>query len=185
MFQFARRPEEHIFGFPTMLTLDLVASRCATAEEAIDLYEKVPHPGNPHAYFFVDKQKCVRIEGALQVYDISVMENGVLFNCNRPQSEKIRLYDITMDMPSMQRINADHRTIRMKELIERYQGQIDDETWRKIVSDHGEGATKGKSICQHGFSGATISSWYALPGQLKYWVCRGQPCKNDYVKYGF
>ncbi|UCC45146.1 MAG: hypothetical protein JSU65_04325, partial [Candidatus Zixiibacteriota bacterium] len=47
MFQFARRPEQHIFGFPTTLTLDLVAHRCATAEAAVDLYGSLPHPGNP------------------------------------------------------------------------------------------------------------------------------------------
>jgi isopenicillin-N N-acyltransferase-like protein len=184
MFQFARRPEQHIFGFPTTLTLDLVASRCSSAEDAVDLYRRLPHPGNPHVYFFVDTKKCIRIEAALQESDFSVAEDGLLFHCNQPQSAKIKPYDITMEIAPMQRLNADHRTSRMKELIERYRGRIDDETWRKIASDHGEGVTKGKSICQHGLSGATISSWYAIPSQRKYWVCHGQPCKSRFVEYG-
>jgi isopenicillin-N N-acyltransferase-like protein len=184
MSQFARRPEEHIFGFPTMLTLDLVASRCATAEAAVDLYRRLPHPGNPHVLFFVDTKRCIRIEAALQEYDVSVVEDGLLFHCNQPQSTKIKPYDITMEIAPMQRLSADHRTARMKDLIERYRGRIDDETWRQIASDHGEGVTKGKSICQHGFSGATISSCYAIPGQRTYSVCFGHPCKHRFVEHG-
>jgi isopenicillin-N N-acyltransferase-like protein len=183
MFQFARRPAQHIFGFPTTLTLDPVASRCATVTDAVDLYGRLPHPGNPHVYFFVDTKACIRIEAALQEYHVSVVEDGVLFHCNQPQSAEIKPYDITMEIAPMQRLNADHRTTRMEVLIERYRGRIDDETWKEIASDHGEGVTRGRSICQHGFSGATISSWYAIPSQRKYWVCYGQPCKYQFVEY--
>jgi isopenicillin-N N-acyltransferase-like protein len=185
MFQYARRPERHIFGFPSMLTLDLVASQCATADEAADLYQMLPPPGNPHVHFFVDAARCIRIEAVLREVDVCSADDGLLFHCNRPQSARLKPYDITMDIRPMQRLNAQHRTRRMKELIARYRGRLDAETWRRIASDHGEGATKGKSICQHSFSGATISSWYAIPSQRTIWVCDGQPCKNDYVEVGF
>ena len=53
----------------------------------------------------------------------------------------------------------------------------------EIVQDHGEGETRGKGICQHGFNTTTIGFFIARPRDLKMWICFGNPCKNEYIEF--
>ena len=72
----------------------------------------------------------------------------------------------------------------------KYYGSIDEEVMKAIARDHGEGATIGRSICQHvkPFSKGieTIGSFIAKPRDLKMWISVGsQPCTQEYKEFTF
>ena len=131
-----------------------------------------------------DKGKVARIEFARKERHIEVMENGTLYNCNMAMSEKIKQYDKIYELKEKSTFNAFTRTKRMGELMEQFYGRINEEVMKAIARDHGEGETKGRSICQHGKSFSTIASFIAKLKDLKMWISVGAPpCTQEYREF--
>jgi len=177
------KPAEPVIGMPLVPILDLILSQCTNVDDAIKLFEKLPHPTYGLALFFADKTKVARIETVANEYDIKTIQNSVISCCMIPQSEKIKKYDATLDWNPRMTINAIPRTKRMHQLLTKYNGHIDLEVMMTIARDHGEGETKGKSICQHSLGAVTIGSFIAKPQDLKIWMCQGRPCKKNYTEF--
>jgi predicted choloylglycine hydrolase len=159
---------------------------CATVDEVLALYQEFPEPGTATAQYIVDTHKVARIEWGRVDHDIEVVENGVLSNTNRPESAKLKQYDATLEWKEFLTVNAVSRQKRMKQLLDRHYGKIDEQVMMSIATDHGEGDTCGKSICQHSFlpSGvATVSALIASPGEGKVWISGCTPCKTSFQEF--
>ena len=162
---------------------EMILSKCANTDEALELFKELPNPCCSSAFFFVDRVKAARIEASAEEYDITMIENDAVGCCMRPLSEKMKKYDTTLEWDARMTVNAIPRTKRMHELLKKHYGSFDKNIMMEIARDHGEGETRGKGICQHDLGAVTIGSFVARPGDLKVWICRGSPCKHEYEEF--
>ena len=160
--------------------------QCGSVDEALAMCAEFPELALPTSQYIVDEHKVARIEWAQEGRDVTVIESGFLSNTNRPESKKIKQYETTVDWKESVTLNSRHRQKRMAQLREKYYGEIDVNVMKAIASDHGEGNTHGKSICQHSLSpmgGATVSSLIAKPSEGKVWISSYPPCKSGFDEF--
>ncbi|MFC1936047.1 C45 family autoproteolytic acyltransferase/hydrolase [Chloroflexota bacterium] len=159
---------------------------CGTVDEALAMCDGLPEPALPTAQYIVDPHKVARVEWAKDERDVTVIESGFLSNTNLPESAKIKKYDATSEWSDRVTYNAPYRHKRMKQLERQYYGDIDVRVMQAISTDHGEGDTLNKSICQHSLTpmgGATVSALIAQPGKLKVWISGYPPCKTGFMEF--
>lgn len=160
--------------------------QCGSVNEALAMCDELPEIALPTSQYIVDEHKVARIEWAQEERDVTVIESGFLSNTNRPESEKIKQYEATSDWKENVTLNSRHRQKRMTQLKEKYYGKVDVDVMKAIASDHGEGDTRGKSICQHTLNpigGATVSSLIAKPSEEKVWISSYPPCKSGFKEF--
>ena len=179
-----------IFNQMPLIGLERVLSECANVDEALELYRTLPNPAVSCPLHLADMNKVARIEFARKERNVEVIDNGARYNANLAMTDNIKKYDIAHELKEEFTFNAFTRTKRFGELMGKYNGSIDEEVMKAIARDHGEGATKGRSICQHikPFSKGieTIGSFIAKPRDLKMWICIGaQPCTQEYEEFTF
>ena len=105
------------------------------------------------------------------------------------ESEKLHAFDGTSLL--RQNLNALQRQLRMKELLKKYNGNIDEQIMEVIASDHGVPGTEThkKSLCQHPkgyrYNFKTLVSFIAQPRERQFWIYEGNPCEKQVKKYDF
>ncbi|MCG8570471.1 MAG: C45 family peptidase [Spirochaetes bacterium] len=182
----AKHLEKRVFGVPAYLIVAKLFAECANLKEALKEIDRISFSSAPSAIFFADKKEAARVEIAACQYDSKIIVNGADGCCMRPSLEKIKKYESTFDVNPWMTVNAIPRTVRMEQLLKKHNGIIDKNIMMEIAKDHGEGDTKGKSICQHSKSpmgGVTIGSFIADPNELKIWVTHNNPCAQDYKEF--
>jgi predicted choloylglycine hydrolase len=161
---------------------------CGTVQEALAMCEQLPEPALPTAQYIVDPKRVARIEWASDARAVTVIDSGFLSNTNRPESPLIKPYDATADWSDRVTYHAAHRQKRMQQLERQYFGDIDVGVMKAIATDHGAGATRHKSICQHSRSplgGATVSALIAHPQARKVFISGYPPCKTGFKEFTF
>lgn len=161
--------------------------RCATVDEALGELSTLPEPALPTAQYVVDTTKVARIEWGRDDRDNTVLEDGVLANTNRPESERMSSRDATLEWDSKLTFNALTRQKRMGQLLEEHYGDFDVDTMKAIATDHGAGDTRGRSICQHSLHPmgvATVTSLIAEPTAKRVFISGCPPCKTGFDTVG-
>jgi len=178
-----------LFNQMPIMSLERVLSECANVDEALELYKTLPNPAVSCTLHLADMDKVARLEFARKERNVEVIENGSRYNANLAMTDNIKKYDIAPELGEENTFNAFTRIQRFKELLEKYNGSIDEEVMKAIARDHGEGATAGRSICQHLKKGKgieTIGSFIAKPKDLKMWIAiNAQPCTQEYTEFTF
>jgi hypothetical protein len=173
-----------------MPAISLVKSfyECTTVDEALAMYERLPSIACPVAQYIVDSGKIARIEWAREAREVSIVHSGALSNTNRPETASIMKYDASLEWSPALTVNALPRQKRMAQLLKRHYGNIDAQIMKEIAADHGEGDTRGRSICQHSstFLGvATVTSLIASPKERRVWISGCTPCKTGFDEIAF
>ena len=154
----------------------------STVQESLTYFEKTPNSNVGLVVAVADADDLIRVEYSHRTKSIEKIDNGSFGNTNIPSNEEIRKLDLMQNLPDKKNLNANHRNVRMKHLLSTYDGKIDMAVMYKIASDHGEGTTKDKSMCQHG-KFMTLASFIANPSKREFFIFDGPPCSSN--KYSF
>ncbi len=183
------KPSEKKVLRPPMLVLMKALNTCSTVEEAKAFFESVPNHELGTVFYIADSNRFMRVECTYEKRVYEIVDNGSLGNTNVIMSEELQKFN---GVPLLkQTLNAEIRTKRMIELLDKYEGKIDKDIMQLIASDHGEKGTDtfNKSICQHPkglrYNFKTLVSFIAQSKEKCFWIYEGNPCKKKVKKYGF
>lgn len=177
------KPESRMVKVPAFLVMQQLLNKCATVEQALELYQEFNGVNHGCAIFLADPSKITRIENAPEVWDSRTIEEGVEYCVMRPHLEKIKPFEATHDVAPSMALNAVPRTERMEELLPQYDGLFDVSIMKQIAEDHGSESSDGKGICQHESMEGTIGSFIVQPAERRMWLCKGSPCKNVFHEF--
>lgn len=109
--------------------------------------------------------------------DIDVSYSEYMGHANHFVSDKFRLRQNVEYSGSIVRYN------RMNRLLKENYGEIDLQTCMGFLRDH---VNYPSSICWHPGNGwMTLDSWVSIPSKREFWIVHGQPCENEFGKFGF
>ncbi|MFX0022954.1 MAG: C45 family autoproteolytic acyltransferase/hydrolase [Candidatus Hermodarchaeota archaeon] len=178
-------------GVPGTFIVQEVLETCASTQEAIDFIRKFPHRSNGCHYGLIDISGdiCV-IETTSTRYAIRRPENGILAHTNHYQTPELK----DANLPEYVRFKMDDMDInpiespirryqREIELLRKYNGQSNMETFKKILSDHDNREPDDFTVCTHGSAAGTLGSIIVLPTKKEFWVTDNHPCKSEYEKF--
>lgn len=149
---------------------------CKSVEEAIHLIRKTKRAigGN---YEIASEKKCVNIETTATKDDVFIINKFPHFHTNHYLSEKLKKLQRFASESSFKRYE------RLQELKNKLKSFND---IKKILSDH-----KYKlPICRHeglkdSTESITLGSTIVNISKGKFYVAKGNPCKNEYVEINF
>jgi predicted choloylglycine hydrolase len=183
------KPAEEKKIRPPMMVLMKVLNTCSSVEQVKEYFESVPHHELGTVFYIADHNKFMRVECTYEKKVYEIVENGSLGNTNVIMSDELQKFN---GVPLLkQTLNAEIRTKRMIELLNKYDGKIDKDIMHQIASDHGKKGTESfnKSICQHPkglrYNFKTLVTFIAQPKENCFWIYEGNPCENRVKKYGF
>lgn len=185
---FLRSPKKKESRVPMMVLME-VLNTCSTVEEVKEFFESVPNHSVGSVFYVADSEKFMRVECCVEGRKYEIIENGIKGNTNLATTDVVTPFDAIPFLK--QTFNAKSRAKRMNELLEKYDGKIDQKIMHAIASDHGEKGTDtfGKSICQHpkflSYNFKTLVSFGAQPKEKCFWIYEGNPCKNKMKRYQF
>lgn len=174
---------------PPMLILMKALNECSSVLEVKSLFESVPNHDLGTVFFVADADNLLRIECTPEKKSYTIVRNGSLGNTNLFMSDELKEYDGSSLLK--QTLNAHIRKLRMNDLLQKFEGKIDEKAMMKIACDHGKKGTDSyhKSICQHPkglkYNYKTLVSYIAKPREKCFWIFEGNPCKNKVKKYAF
>ena len=158
-----------------MLLAFSILNRCATVDDAKELLESLPNFGVGTAIYVGDSEKFLRMESNIMDREIEVVEEGLRWNANNPQSRTIIPYSKIDEMDEATTLFSRNRNKRLEHLADRYSGEFDTEAMHAIISDHGDpnDETHMRSMCMHPKRTAgkqTCASIIAMPRQKTFRV---------------
>jgi predicted choloylglycine hydrolase len=173
-----------------MLLFFSILNRCATVDEAKELLGSLPNFGVGTTIFVGDSEKFLRMESNIEAREIEVVEEGVRWNANNPQSETMIPYSKIDELDEATTLFSKNRNKRLEYFVDKYCGQFDAEAMRTIISDHGNpnDETHMRSMCMHPkhTEGAqTCASIIAMPRQKRFRIYEANPCLNKMKEYQF
>jgi predicted choloylglycine hydrolase len=173
-----------------MLLYFSILNRCATVDEAKALLESLPNFGVGTAIYIGDSEKFLRMESNIKAREIEVVEDGLRWNANNPQSKTMTPYSRIDEMDEATTLFSKNRNKRLEHFVDKYKGQFDTDVMYTIISDHGDpnNGTHMRSMCMHPkhTNGAqTCASIIAMPQQKRFRVYETNPCLNKVKAYEF
>jgi predicted choloylglycine hydrolase len=173
-----------------MLLAFSILNRCATVDEAKELLESLPNFGVGTAIYVGDTEKFLRIESNIKAREIEVIEDGLRWNANNPQSKMMIPYSKINEMDEATTLFSANRNKRLEQFADTYRGEFDAGAMHTIISDHGDpnNGTHMRSMCMHPkhTSGAqTCASIIAMPRQKRFRIYETNPCLNKMKVYQF
>jgi len=146
--------------------------------EVIDRLVKIKRAESLN-FIIADKNgEVYNFEATPNDYDLTYCEKTIV-HANHFVSNKLK---IERDLILSEDSNTMIRHNRMARLINKKCGNINLETAMSFQKDH---ANYPKSICRHLPAGATCSASVIVPEKREMYVSFGNPCENEYHKYGF
>jgi len=169
-------------GVPTYALIAGILG-CRTCRDAIALIQRTPLAGC-FIFFLGDAEGEVWLVEGLPGRIAAIPCDSVIGRANHYECAGVcRGARQEVPKPTL-RANTRARRVRVVELLEEYQGQIDRSVVEAILTDHG--VRPGLDICQHlvlGRPAVTIDSFYALPSKKEFWIARGTPCRHRYERH--
>jgi hypothetical protein len=157
-------------GIQWHIAVDLVASACATAPEAADLLERIPHVRSL-GYLVADGETARLVEAAPDSVTVHAPVEGVLVGTNTRTAE----LDLLPDNPSA------HRRKRAEEWLRSIARPVEQSDIACVLADHQGGICAGDhNVDARG--GGTIWSLMATPAQREISVAPGHPCNTAFEK---
>lgn len=196
-FNFGRcwKPQDYqTKGVPATMLIPEIIENCKDTQEAIDFIREFPVKSNGGHYGLLDAKgnACV-VETTRSRSAIVKPKNGVLAHTNTYIAEKLIDANLPMDV----RFKLSHmnfspiespirRLKRISELLEIYQGKIDHEIIKKILTDHFSSEPNGGpddfSVCTHGHDSSTLASMIIYPKKKELWITDNLPCSHPYER---
>lgn len=178
-------------GIPGTFIVQEVLETCGTTQEAVDFITKFQARANGCHYGLMDTlgDTCV-IETTSTRYAIRRPEDDILAHTNHYQTDKLK----DANLPDYVRFKMENMDIspiespirrykREIELLTEKKGQINIDTIKMILRDHGNREPDDFTVCTHGPSAGTLGSIIVLPNEKEFWVTDNHPCKTEYQKF--
>ncbi|MFW9771323.1 MAG: C45 family autoproteolytic acyltransferase/hydrolase [Candidatus Thorarchaeota archaeon] len=178
-------------GVPGTFIVQEVLETCSTTQEAIDFITNFNARANGCHYGLVDNSGdiCV-IETTSTRHAIRSPESGILAHTNHYQTEELQ----DANLPDYVRFKMDdmdinpiespiRRYIREIDLLKNYNGKINFDTFKIILSDHDNREPDDFTVCTHGPAAGTLGSIIILPRKKEFWVTDNHPCISKYEKF--
>ncbi|MFW9971133.1 MAG: C45 family autoproteolytic acyltransferase/hydrolase [Candidatus Odinarchaeota archaeon] len=178
-------------GVPGSLIVQEVIETCATTQQAIDFITTFPSRANGCHFGLMDASgdTCV-IETTSTRHAIRRPEDGILAHTNHYQTMELK----DANLPDYVRFKMDDMDInpiespikrykREIELLNTYNGQINMEIFKNILSDHDNREPDDFTVCTHGPAAGTLGSIIILPTKKEFWVTDDHPCSSRYEKF--
>jgi len=167
-----------------------ILNRCATVDEAKELLGSLPNFGVGTTTFVGDSEKFLRMESNIEAREIEIVEDGLRWNANNPQSRTMIPYSRIDEMDEATTLFSKNRNKRLEYFFDTYRGQFDPDAMHTIISDHGDpnDETHMRSMCMHPkhTNGAqTCASIIAMPRQKRFRIYETNPCLNKMKEYRF
>jgi isopenicillin-N N-acyltransferase-like protein len=175
-------------GVPATFIIQEALETCATTQEAIKFVSTFIGRSNGFHCGLMDMSGdvCV-LETTSTRHAIRHPKNGILAHTNHYQTPEL----IDANLPSYVRFKMDNMDIspiespirryqREIELLEKYKGQINIETFKRILSDHDNREPDDFTVCTHGPAAGTLGSIIVLPVKKQFWVTDNHPCSSEY-----
>lgn len=174
---------------PMLLHASLL-SRCGSVDDAKDLLESLPPCGSGSVVYVAGSEKFLRLETNAVASEIEVVEDGLRWNANAPQTPTIAPFSAIDDLSEPTSLFSRSRTRRLTTLCDRFAGRLDAAAVQSILADHGDPAddTHMHSMCMHPRHTAgkqTCASIVALPRRKTAKFFEPNPCRDDHTEHAF
>lgn len=171
-----------------MLIYFSILNRCATVDEATEAIRSLPRTDVGLVLYFADRDRFVRVEQSAMGREIEVVEHGLRWNVNFPNTATMAPYSMLDEMDDADSLFACNRAKRLDYFSDRYRGGFDMNALHAILSDHGAAAdgTHMRSMCMHPkHSGGkrTCASMIADPARQTMRIYAANPCAGDVAEY--
>ncbi len=186
-FLFARSDEDAMARVP-MLVYFSILNRCASVAEATEAIRSLPNADVGWVLYLADNERFVRVEQNAMDREIEIVENGLRWNANIPNSATMAPLSMLDGMSDVNSLFARNRIERLEHFSDRFRGAFDVDAMHTILSDHGV-ATDGthmRSMCmhpKHAGGKQTCATMIADPARRTMRIYTKNPCENDVVEY--
>ena len=186
-FLFVENDEQALSGVPMLVYFSLL-NRCATVAEATEAIRSLPRADVGIVLYLADAERFVRVEQSAMDREIEIVEDGLRWNTNFPNTETMAPFGMLDSMSDANSLFARNRMKRIKHFLPRFRGAIDADAMHTILSDHGvtTDGTHMRSMCMHPkHTGGkqTCASMIADPAQRTMHIYTKNPCANNVVEY--
>ncbi|MFX1379844.1 MAG: C45 family autoproteolytic acyltransferase/hydrolase [Promethearchaeota archaeon] len=178
-------------GIPGTFIVQEVLEICSTTEQAINYITTFPSRANGCHYGLMDASgdTCV-IETTSTRHAIRRPEAGILAHTNHYQTRELK----DANLPDYVRFKMDDMDInpiespirrykREFKLLNTYNGQINIDTFKNILSDHDNREPDDFTVCTHGPAAGTLGSIIIFPNKKEFWVTDNHPCSSEFEKF--
>jgi hypothetical protein len=174
---------------PFFLKLSVIHN-CKTVSEAKEVFDKIPPSGMGTATYIADSNQLLVQEESSILKKTVVYDNGTHHTANFPSSKELQEYVKLDKLDDIIFFYAKNRHRRIGDSLKKNEGQLDEELFYKIISDHGspEDDSVNKSVCVHPENTKGIKTCASIilsPRDKTMKVFEGNPCKNKVKKYEF
>ncbi len=171
-----------------MLIYFSILNRCATVDEAVEAVRSLPTADVGLVLYLADAERFVRVEQSAMDREIEVVDNGLRWNANFPNSSTMAGFSILNELDDATSLFACNRIKRLTHFCDRFRGAFDAEAMHTVLSDHGDSTdeTHLRSMCMHPKHAAgkqTCASMIADPARRVVRFYTANPCDDDFMEY--
>ena len=174
---------------PFFLKLSVIHN-CKTVSEAKEVFDSIPPSGMGAVVYVADSSQLLAHEESSILKKTFVYDNGTHHTANFPLSEELQEYVKVDKLDDISFFYAKNRQRRIGETLKKNEGQLDEELFYQIISDHGspEDDSVNKSVCVHPENTKGIKTCASIilsPRDKTMKIFDGNPCKNVGETYEF
>jgi hypothetical protein len=184
---FVKTDEEATSRIPMLIYFSIL-NRCGTVEEATEAIRSMPRTDVGFVLYVADGERFVRTEQSAMDREIEIVEEGLRWNANFPNTETMTRYGILEEIDDVTSLFGRNRIKRLDYFSDRFRGAFDLDALYAILSDHGRpnDGTHMRSMCMHPRHSAgkqTCASMTADPARRTMRVYAANPCTGDVTEY--
>jgi hypothetical protein len=174
---------------PFFLKLSVIHN-CKTVNEAMQIFDNIPPSGMGAVVYVADSNQLLAHEESSILKKTFVYDNGTHHTANFPLSEELQEYVKVDKLDDIAFFYAKNRHRRIGDFLKKNEGQLDEELFHQIISDHGspEDDSINKSVCVHPENTKGIKTCASIilsPRDKTMKIFDGNPCKNVGKSYEF
>ncbi len=103
----------------------------------MEIIENLPKPNVGSIVYMGDAEKLVRYECSNMTRIRECIVDDAKGITNIPEAKEVKAIDLFSTYIDKKNMNANHRMVRMRKLLQEYKGKIDVDAMKLIASDHG------------------------------------------------
>jgi hypothetical protein len=174
---------------PFFLKLSVI-HKCKNVSEAKEVFDSIPPSGMGTATYIADSDQLLVQEESSILKKTFVYDNGTHHTANFPLSKELQEYVKVDKLDDIAFFYAKYRHRRIADYLKKNEGQLDEELFYQIISDHGspEDDSVNKSICVHPENTKGIKTCASIilsPRDKTMKVFEGNPCQNNSKTFNF
>jgi hypothetical protein len=174
---------------PFFLKLSVI-HKCKNVSEAKEVFDSIPPSGMGTVTYIADSEQLLVQEESSILKKTFVYDNGTHHTANFPLSEELQEYVKVDKLDDIAFFYAKNRHRRIGDFLKKNEGQLDEELFHQIISDHGspEDDSINKSVCVHPENTKGIKTCASIilsPKDKTMKIFEGNSCKNVRKTYEF